>query len=618
MAPATNLPLEQSRLIPHPRSVRTRVLLIPVLIAVIATVTGGSLLIVRNRVRLHVSQELSADLTHSLVTFQNLQRQRRDALIHENALLADSTSLKALMTTSDRRTIADSAIDLWKVAGSDIFALADSHGQLLTVNTQGAVPSAALWEALQKIVTRPQLHYVAADGRLFDVSVRPLYFGDEVRGTLLGYVISGYLIDSNAIGLISRASGDDATFLTGNNIVASTLSQQRQRELLQRLPMIVFAGGESPSEISLGGEQYLAIGVDLSGEAGGQLRLLALKSFEQADRATHEIDELVLLLGVAALVLGSLLMIALLRIVTRPLEILAQGVRAFGSGDTSHPLPENGTREVRELSTAFSRMRNEILATNRALLDAERLATIGSMASSVSHDLRHYLAAVYANAEFLSSSRLSADERNELFTDIQVAVSGATELLESLLIFSKTGGALHRERDSLLRITEKAIALLRAHPEAEGVAIRLECSDPACAYANVDAKQMQRAIYNLLLNACQSVRRANGRKEVVVSIAAGGDDVDLTITDSGLGVAEHIRDSLFQPFVSEGKQSGTGLGLTLANAIAKEHGGAVTLLSTRPGETIFQLTVRRNLNGKSAAVPASRDALLSGNGGNLE
>jgi signal transduction histidine kinase len=305
--------------------------------------------------------------------------------------------------------------------------------------------------------------------------------------------------------------------------------------------------------------------------------------------------------------------------VTEPLEMLARDVRAFGMGAPSHGLPENGTKEVHELSSAFARMRSEILETNRALLDAERLATIGSMASSVSHDLRHYLAAVYANSEFLSTSKLSLEERTELFADIQIAVHGATELLDSLLIFSKTGAGIHRERDSLLRIVEKAISLLRAHPDAEGVAIRMESDVQTGGNALVDAKQMQRAIYNLLLNACQSAHTAVGRRDVVVSITTKNGMIAIRIVDSGPGVAEHIRDSLFQPFVSEGKQSGTGLGLTLANAVAKEHGGAVTLLSTKPGETIFELSFPGDFSGEGGQVNnGQHDVSLPGKGGTLQ
>jgi nitrogen-specific signal transduction histidine kinase len=87
---------------------------------------------------------------------------------------------------------------------------------------------------------------------------------------------------------------------------------------------------------------------------------------------------------------------------------------------------------------------------------------------------------------------------------------------------------------------------------------------------------------------------------VVLSITVKRETIELRITDSGPGVAEQIRGSLFQPFVSNGKQSGTGLGLTLADAVAKVHGGAVTLVSSRPGETIFELSVRRDFPGKNA------------------
>ncbi len=84
-----------------------------------------------------------------------------------------------------------------------------------------------------------------------------------------------------------------------------------------------------------------------------------------------------------------------------------------------------------------------------------------------------------------------------------------------------------------------------------------------------------------------------GLREVKVSLSVETETVSVTIIDNGPGVAEGIRDSLFDPFVSEGKQKGTGLGLTLAWSVAREHGGDVKLISSHPGETIFRLTVTR-------------------------
>ena len=101
-------------------------------------------------------------------------------------------------------------------------------------------------------------------------------------------------------------------------------------------------------------------------------------------------------------------------------------------GNEPYRIPRYGTQEVRQLSTAFAGMIDEIQEKNRALLESERLATIGRMASSVSHDLRHYLAAIYANSEFLASDRLSETERAEIFAEVRAAVHGTTDMIESL------------------------------------------------------------------------------------------------------------------------------------------------------------------------------------------
>jgi len=304
---------------------------------------------------------------------------------------------------------------------------------------------------------------------------------------------------------------------------------------------------------------------------------------------------MVLSAGLLALLCGTALMITLSRLVTRPLEELSKSVRAFGMGDVDDRIPRHGTEEVLELSEAFARMRNEIQQANRALLESERLATIGRMASSVSHDFRHYLATIYANSEFLVDDRFSSKERAEIFADIRAAVLGTTDMIESLLIFSRTGASIRRSPELMATLLERAIALIRAHPDAEGVRIETRYGDRAETGVVVDGKQIERAIFNLLLNACQSVRTSTNAAHVLVTLEVREQQVIVNVIDNGAGVPEKIRKSLFEPFVSEGKQKGTGLGLTLAGAIASEHGGEVILLSSRPGETIFQIKVARNL-----------------------
>jgi signal transduction histidine kinase len=333
--------------------------------------------------------------------------------------------------------------------------------------------------------------------------------------------------------------------------------------------------------------------------------LVVLKSFEPAERSINRIDRIVLSAGLLALLSGTALMIALSRLVTRPLEELSRSVIAFGVGDGRYRIPRYGTQEVRQLSTSFDGMRREIQQANRALLESERLATIGRMASSVSHDLRHYLAAIYANSEFLASDLLSEKERMEIFADVRTAVHGTTDMIESLLIFSRTGSSV-RSQEVMATLLESAAALVRAHPDAEGILLITRCDYPAKTTMIADGKQIERAIFNLLLNACQAARGTPRTATVTATLEGQAQQVIVSVADNGEGVPENIRKTLFEPFVSEGKQKGTGLGLTLAHRIAVEHGGEVLLLSSRPGETIFQMKVAREIH--SSDEPASADA----------
>lgn len=593
------------------RGIRTRMLLVATMALIIAGATFGSLLIVRHELEKQVTQNLTRDLEHSVTTFQNLESQRLTALEHENALLADLPTLKALMTTSDKPTIEDAGVEYWKVSDSDLFALVNNQGRVMAAYVKELPDTTQLANDLSQFFDRPTPRYLISADRLYACSVHPLYSGKERDGILLGYVISGFQIGPDLLRQISQATAVEAVFLTQGHSLASTLDDTTLHRMTGA-GLLPDHDANAPISLSLGDERYIATTRSLTAIAHAPLRLVTLKSLKPAEDSIRQIDRLVLTAGFIAMIVGTILMIWLSRIVTRPLEDLATGVRAFGVGDSSHLLPSDGTREVRELSLAFDRMRDEILRTNQALLESERLATIGRMASSVSHDLRHYLASVYANSEFLASSPLSEQERSEILADIRTAVHGTTELIESMLIFSRTGGGVRRSHELVATLMERALSLLRAHPDASGVQLAATYGDPAETAALVDSKQVERAIYNLLLNACQSARTGHQEPRVDARVEVQDGRIIVQVQDNGPGVPESIRNSLFQPFVSEGKQKGSGLGLTLAQSIAAEHGGEVVLVTTGPGETIFRMAIARGIVQQSASDVAGQQRWAAG------
>jgi signal transduction histidine kinase len=209
------------------------------------------------------------------------------------------------------------------------------------------------------------------------------------------------------------------------------------------------------------------------------------------------------------------------------------------------------------------------------------------MASSISHDLRHSLAAIVANAEFLCESELSRDQREELYQEVRVAVNQMTDLIDSLLEFSRTRESLRPSYGNVEDTIDHAVQAIRSHPEFHQV--HIEVLHHAHMMGWFDGRKLERVIYNLLLNACEAVARNSGKIEVKTAAIPGG--VEIRVADSGRGIPEPIRDRLFQPFVSYGKENGTGLGLTVVQKIVQDHGGDVTVEKTSGEGTIFKLVL---------------------------
>ena len=236
--------------------------------------------------------------------------------------------------------------------------------------------------------------------------------------------------------------------------------------------------------------------------------------------------------------------------------------------------------------------RNELRECAQSQIEAERMSAIGRMACSISHDMRHSLSAIYANAEFLERRDIRASERGDLLLEIQEAVLAMTERIDSLLQFGRSGrnNPLVHERVSL--VVEHAVAAVKFHPEGRNVSITVGKFPPV--EADIDVRNLESAIYNLLLNACQAATCSHSAPEVKVQVTEIEEQIYVTISDNGPGIPAPVRSTLFDPFVTSGKANGTGLGLTLARRIAEEHGGSVRLVESNPVRTVFTLSLAKN------------------------
>jgi signal transduction histidine kinase len=561
---------------------QTKFLLTVLLVS--ATLTGTALLVVRRSVQDRVRQEIFRDLESSVLTFQQFQAERQTTLSRTAELLAGLPNVRALMTTRDAATIQDASQDTWRVAGSDLFVLTAPSGKVMALHAiiSGLNPDSIQESLLQSLRPDESLHWWQQNGHLYEVYLQPIYFGEPQENRLLGYLALGYEVNRRVADTISRISSSQVAFRYDSAIVATTLRPQQEDELVGRLPSAVSAGS---SEVRLGDEQFLTTSVDLSTRPGAAVQLIVLKSLDQETMFLNNLNHELIALGFMAVLGGSLLVFFISNAFARPLQDLVAGVRALGHGDFNYPLQAKGGDEVAEVTVAFDRMRSNLQRTQRELLDAERLATIGMMASSISHDLRHSLAAIVANAEFLCESKLTGTQREELYGEVRTAVNQMNDLIESLLEFSRTRESLRPAAGNMQHAVQRAIHSVRIHPEYQAVQIDVSCEGSSDGW--FDSKRLERVFLNLLLNACEAVPRETGHIWVKLRQTEAG--IETRISDNGRGIAPAVRDTLFEPFVSCDKENGTGMGLTVVQKIIQDHGGEITVESSSAVGTVFRL-----------------------------
>jgi signal transduction histidine kinase len=564
---------------------RTKFLLSLIFTTTVLTCTV--LFIVQNHLRNRARREIYEALHNSVVTFQQFELQRQRGLAQSARLLADLPNLRALMTTQHAPTIQDASTDLWQLVGSDLFLLANRSGKIMALHTSAAgfdreAAQASLLGTLGKEENRD---WWFGGGHLYEVFLQPIYFGSSQDNLVLGVLAIGFEVGDPLAQVVARIASSQVAFRFGRNIVVSTLAPNQQQELAARASLTTAKGGLNAEEIQLGGERFLGTSLGLAPSGSNPVTLTVLKSYDAATLFLEDLNRLLVSVGLVAVLIGSWLIFLISHTFTRPLANLASGVQALEKGDFAFPLNVQSRDEVAELTKAFDGMRKTLLKSQQDLLHAERLATIGRMASGISHDLRHPLTTILAYAEFQAESNLDAKQRQDLYGEIRLAVNKMTELISSLLDFSKARQALNLMYGDVTETLEHTLSTLQLRPKFKEIEITLVHEGSTEGW--FDFKKLDRAFHNLLQNACEAAPAEAGK--VKVEARGVNNHVEIAVQDNGPGIPESIREDVFQPFATYGKEGGTGLGLAVVQKVVRDHGGEVKVETTGHDGTTFKI-----------------------------
>lgn len=228
------------------------------------------------------------------------------------------------------------------------------------------------------------------------------------------------------------------------------------------------------------------------------------------------------------------------------------------------------------------------------LVHISRLTAMGEMASALAHELNQPLSAI---ANYLKGSRrLLESSTDERVVTVRDAVDKASEqalragqIIRRLRDFVARGES-ERRVESLSKLVEETSALALVGAKEHGIHVRFQL-DPHFDMVLADKVQFQQVLLNLMRNAIEAMADSPRRELVVSSTPAGNDDIVVTVSDTGPGIAPEIADQLFQPFITT-KPQGMGVGLSISRTIIEGHGGRIWVGATPGGGATFQFTLR--------------------------
>jgi len=559
---------------------------------IISALTGAILLIVRQTVRSQIAEQVRDSTAASLHEFESVQQQLQIQLSRTAALLAELPTLKALMTTRHAPTIQDGSMPFWKLAGSDLFLLADMRGKVMGLHvTRAGLDAREAGDHLAASLKEGEdSSWWYAGGRLYWVFLRPITAGVGNNEKQLGLVVIGYEVDSTIAEQLALVADSKIVLAANGKVIASTFAPSEERELQHRIIAREFDPGSSSSELGLGGEEYRVASVVLHAGPPSPVQCYVFVPLKRPIDFINRLNRTILVGGISAVFFALLLLRFVSSTITRPLDNLVAGVRALAAGDYTYSITPRGSSEVAELGESFSKMRRELLAFQRKQIETERVAALGRAANSISHDLRHHLAALVANAEFLYEAEKLKLDRDEIYDEIRAASEQITELLNSLRDLANERRTISPVPASIDHTIRRAIEAVQGRPELRNRSILMTTTGDMTGV--FDPKKMERAFFNLTMNACEATADRQGR--IAIDISSAADSFEIRVSDNGSGIPASIRNTLFDPFVSSGKSNGTGLGLAIVSKVIHDHGGVVRVARTSETGTVFLIRLPRS------------------------
>jgi signal transduction histidine kinase len=296
---------------------------------------------------------------------------------------------------------------------------------------------------------------------------------------------------------------------------------------------------------------------------------------------------MVLIVALVASTAGVLVYLSLNLFLVRPMQRITYAMERFRADpeDPEAQVNPSGRRdEIGRAEVELDRMQADL---RTALNSRARLAALGEAVAKINHDLKNMLTSAQIASERLAA--LKDPKVSQALPRLERALDRAVKLASGVLAYGKTQEAAPEPRPVSFGAAVEAAAEEARLAEQK---VRLVCHILPGAQVNADPDQLHRILANLLRNAREAIEHEEGRTRLGRIDVALDQPEGLSlirVSDNGPGVPARVQERLFQPFGGSGRPGGVGLGLAIARELAQAHGGDLTLASSGPQGSAFEL-----------------------------
>ena len=482
----------------------------------------------------------------SFQAYESLWKERANRLGAISEILSTMSDVRAAFGTGDAATIRDTAGELWsRVSKEDAFFLvADGQGRV--VASLGQAGSFALNDDLPMVrAARAQFPkqasgFVQKGDELFQVVVTPG----------LRAVAGGSGAAERPGGRLSCGCGRRPDAERTPPAAASTCSC---REIAWSLPPSrpAITAAIAPRLLMNSTEipDYLAVPTPLRDISGAQVgQLFILRSLAGARQRLAALRREIVALWLLALVAALVITYLVARKIMQPVAELDRAAAEIAKQNYDYQINVRSQDELGRLAVTFQSMCESIRQARQELIRQERISTIGQLSTSIVHDLRNPLAAIYAGAEMMMDSDMPAEMTRRLARNIYRASRGIQDMLQELLDVVR-GTSSGSELCSLREVISAAWNTVAPSADARGIAMDLKVEDDL--ECPMERARMERVFANLFENAIEAMRSGGS---ISIQGEKDGDNIMVRVEDTGPGISAALQGRLFQPFVTDGQE----------------------------------------------------------------